>query len=1062
VWLVPLFGQEADNPKERQDYFYEPRRFPSGVIPEGARLRALNEMDRIDRAAPAARKRLVRSAEGSWTLIGPRPTGAPTSNKTAGRVAAIAIDPRDNNVMYLGAASGGVWKTTDGGQNWTNLTDDQPSIATGSLALDPLNPDIVYAGTGEQNFSADSYYGAGILKSTDGGSTWRNIVGPFNRQRIGGLSVNARDTKILLAASDANGLYRSTDAGETWTQVLSGAAATSVIFDPLQPNIAWAALGATRGNARNGVYRSVDDGATWTQMTGSGGARFPTTSVGRIELAMAPATPDTIYAMVADGSNANFGRLLGIYRTEDAGQSWNRLNTIDPCGTQCWYDITIRVHPFENNIIYAGGVTLMRSMDGGTTWQNVPSTNATVPHVDHHVLVFTRDGTRLINGNDGGVWSTVEWRSQSTVAWSNHNETLAITQFYPGLSIHPLDPKIGLGGTQDNGTQRYSNAMNWSNVTCGDGGWTAIDPSLPQISYGTCQNLDIRRSLNLSGTGNWLSGLVRGIDPDDRIRFIPAFVMDPVEPQRLYYATQRLYRSTDGGGKWNVISPDLAATASTITSIAIAPGVSNTIYTGSTNGRVWVTTDGGQSWTERTAGLPARAVMAVAVDPADPGTVYVGLSSFGTGHVYKSTAGGSNWTNISGNLPDTPVNDIVVDPDLPDTLYLATDIGVLFTTDGGQTWNTLGTGLPRVVVHGIKLHRASRTLRAATHGRSMWDITLAPVGNSAPVITSINPTSRAAGLGDLTLTVTGSGFGAGTRIFWNGQERTVSSATSTSMQVAIPGSDVEFAGRAAIVAYNPARGAGLSNAMNITIGSAPTVNTDGIASAAFFDGPKVVAPGQVATLKGDFLAPGIYEAAPGTLPVTLGGVTMAVGATTAPLYFVSPKQINFQVPWTTPIANTSVLVTQGLQTGSTATMRVAVLAPSLFALNYTGEGQGAIRIANTAIVAAPLGAYPFETRPAVRGQEYIEIYCTGLGAVGNRPATGAPALSNPLSRTTLDPQVKIGGLDATVSFSGLAPGSVGLYQVNALIPAGVTPGDAVPVVLTIGGSVSNTVTVAIR
>jgi photosystem II stability/assembly factor-like uncharacterized protein len=328
--------EDDDRQEDRLEWFYSQRRYPSTTIPPGARRNAILQLQRIDVAARAQRQQARAAAQGNmpfalttdssnWTMIGPKPTDPGTSS-TAGRVNAIAIDPRDNNVIYIGAAEGGVWKTIDGGINWAPLTDDQPSLANGSIALDPQNPDIVYVGTGEENFAGDSYYGAGILKSTDGGNTWTNIAGPFVRDMIGAIAVHPTRSEVLVCASQL-GIWRSGDAGNTWTRVVSGAAGISVVFDPTNGDSVWATLGAVSGNSRNGVYHSTDAGLTWTLSNGTGTGTLPATGMGRMELAMAPSSPSTMYLQVGP-STPNSGPLFGIYKTGRTTHRFTSTSTI--------------------------------------------------------------------------------------------------------------------------------------------------------------------------------------------------------------------------------------------------------------------------------------------------------------------------------------------------------------------------------------------------------------------------------------------------------------------------------------------------------------------------------------------------------------------------------------------------------------------------------------------------------------------------------------------------------------------------------------------------------------
>ena len=531
VWILfalPLISfaqqqREADWPAAAAEWFYNQRTYPSGQIPLGARVQAMAEIDRIDRAARGKQPLAITANPASWTFIGPRPTADLEPKQVfSGRVAAITIDPRDNNTIYLGSASGGVWKSTDGGANWKPLGDDQPSLSIGAIALDPKNPDIVYVGTGEQNFSGNNYYGAGILKSTNGGSSWTNIQGPFLHAYIGGMSVSPANSQVLLCSVgnvfslSTTGIWRSADAGANWTRVLNGVA-TAVAFDPTNGNIAYAALGDDRGSSSNGMYRSTDGGQTWTAIRGSGANVLPGSSAGRIAFSISPTTPTTLYAALADLHTVH---LLDIYKSTDSGGTWNALKAPDICVEgQCDYDIAISIHPKNPNVVYAAGDHAMaRTLDGGATWSQLldpgsfAGPNGVGIHVDEHVLTFTPDGTKLFLGNDGGVFSTTDVLvSQITqINWTELNDTLAITQFYPGLAIHPTNVNRALGGTQDNRTQLYTGGVGWQSVTCGDGGSAAFDPSLPSIAFAICTHSDTVTLFRSTDSGtSWLRSEVR-------------------------------------------------------------------------------------------------------------------------------------------------------------------------------------------------------------------------------------------------------------------------------------------------------------------------------------------------------------------------------------------------------------------------------------------------------------------------------------------------------------------------------------------------------------------------
>ena len=328
-----------------------------------------------------------------------------------------------------------------------------------------------------------------------------------------------------------------------------------------------------------------------------------------------------------------------------------------------------------------------------------------------HALAFAANGNTLYIGNDGGAYVTTQITATNP-SYTALNDTLGLAQFYPGLTIHPTNTGVAIGGTQDNGTLLFSGAATWNDVICGDGGYTAIDFNNPATLYAACQEIVILKSTANGTAGTW-DGAVNGIDLNDRVDFIPPLVMDPSSSQTLYFGTYRVYRTTDGTANWTAISPDLTGGDGffgVISTIAVAPNHPNTIYAGTLDNHVQVTTNANAgpsaAWTDISAGLPPRSVTNVAVDAAVSTTAYATVSGFtgfgdSQGHVFKTINGGSLWSDISGDLPNTPVNSLVVVPDAPNTLFVGTDVGVFYTTNGGSSWTSLVNGLPRVAVVGL-------------------------------------------------------------------------------------------------------------------------------------------------------------------------------------------------------------------------------------------------------------------------------------------------------------------------------------------------------------------------
>lgn len=756
-----LFSQQNDNDPEREspdiaqkraEWFAHQRGVEPGQLPSLRRLQAFRHLeqmrtDEMQRATALATGSVSPEVVAAvnplsstpWKAIGPAPLSAGTP--VSGRVAALAVDPRNALVVYAGAADGGVWKTTDGGQSWTPLTDNQPSLSTGSIALDPSNPDTIYVGTGEYN-GGDGYPGVGILKSTDGGSTWTHIQGPFIPRNVGfripAIAVSPANSQIVLAAAGNSGVnegtagvFRSTDGGNTWTNVLPSAwAASSVAFDPNAGNVAYAGLviPASGGGFTLRIMKSTDSGATWSQTGFADAAGF------RIIISIAPSDSSVYVAYTPMAANSAV-----LSRSQDGGETFTALNSSSLCSAQCAYNLAMGVNPANSKELFFGGITVVHSLDGGASWASAGS-----GHADQHVFVFSASGDRIYVGNDGGVWVSTSHASDP-VSVNSLNSNLATLQFYPGISIAPGNPSFGLGGTQDNGSDRYSGSLQWQEVFGGDGFSTAIDPNTPSTFYLSTQVGNIFKTTDNGGTFSEGSGLT------GTSSFNTVFTLDRLNPSRLY-TTRNLtvLQTTDGASTWHPISPQINTLNAN--DIEVAPSDSNTVWIAVCCGQVFVSRNAssgaGATWTQFNSPTK-RPVTAVKVSPTDPSTAYAVVSGFAAdfvgvdqvpGHVFKVTNGGATWTDMTGNLPDVPMSDIAIDPAIPDTFYVATDIGVFTTSNGGSSWDTVVTNLPRSVIVSLALDPQSRILRAATHGRSMFDLQLP----AAPPPPSCTPSSTAA------------------------------------------------------------------------------------------------------------------------------------------------------------------------------------------------------------------------------------------------------------------------------------------------------------------------------
>lgn len=678
------FRSVRGNAKHRLEWFYRKRAFPADTLRHGYFAKALEQ---IRSYGPG------RTLELAWTSIGPRPGSDPLNGPVSGRVPALAVHPTNPLIVYAGAADGGVWKSTDGGATWVPKTDDLASLATGSIAIAPSDPDRIVWGTGEPYYAGDAYGGAGVFLSTDGGDSWASI-GLASEKRIPALVIDPANPNTIFAAT-WGGVYRTTDAGASWDRTLPAGYACDLAVHPANAATVYAAVGDNNTDA--GVYRSTDGGTTWSRL--AGGLPAPG-DINRIRLAVAPSSPSRLYALIS--SRVPFGGLLGLYRTTNGGTSWTRLHnapaTLFGGNNQGWYDIAVAVSPTDPALVLIGGVDLYRSANGGNSWTNV---SGSVLHPDQHAVAF---GPGVVYaGNDGGVWRS----TTGGTSWVNRNTGLAVTQFY-ALGTDRSTPSRIYGGTQDNGTQRTEGAVGWTGVLGGDGGMVAVDPFTSNVVLAETQFGGIARSTNggltftpvFTASGAWVTPLR----------------MDPHTPGVAYTANTRILRSTDGGTTWRPVSDALNGQVN-IQWVTVHPTLQGTLYAASAE-RLFRTTDGGASWAAVHDGLPGRYIEQAVVDPHHPSTVYVTVSGTGGGHVFRSADRGDTWTDISGDLPDIPANAVSAHPGLPGTLYLGTDLGLFVTTDGGSAWRK-ETGLPNAAVVDLALTSDGHLL-AATHGRSAF------------------------------------------------------------------------------------------------------------------------------------------------------------------------------------------------------------------------------------------------------------------------------------------------------------------------------------------------------
>lgn len=754
-WLLAIFlfnCSPSTNPEELpdgenktlpNDWMYNQRAYPDNIIDQQAYREAF-------RQTKIARGNASDRTSGEWELAGPVNVG--------GRITDIALHPTDQSVIYAGTSVGGVFKTEDGGTSWTPVFEDEGANSIGNVAVAPSDPNIVYVGTGEANgsFSSGAFFGDGIFKSTDGGETWEHS-GLENTNHIGRIAVDPANADrvyvaaagVLYGSSEERGVYRTLDGGENWEKILyltDSTAAIDVVVNPQNADIVYAAMwerirrpwGRSYGGVTSRIYRSFDGGENWEQMTNGLPADDP--ERGRIGLTISQSDPNVLYATYTIDKVRNY--FDGVYKSTDAGTSWDLVafNQIDDVFASFgWFFGNIRVNPTDPDDIFCLGVPLYRSGDGGNNW--FPNTNGM--HVDFHGLEFhPQNPDMVVAGNDGGVYISQDGGN----IWDKV-ETIPNNLIY-NMEVDFQQPEQLYCGLQDQGTNRTltGNLDDYQRILGGDGFHVIVDPTDNNYIYCEYQFGVLFRS---SDGGNDLDFIFNADGNDDRTNWNTPVVMDPSDPQTLYYGANRLWQTKDRGDNWSAISPDLSdglhpsgsLSYGTITTIAISPTNPEVIYVGTDDGNVQVSFDEGDTWENISDGLPDRFVTTVAVHPDDPNTAFATFSGFRNvdylPHVLRTEDGGQTWEDISGNLPEIPINDIAIDPDEPQVMYIGNDMGVWYTINDGQSWEVLGNNLPMTIVLDLVLHAPTKTLHAATFGRSIHKYDVADI---EPTSTKNKPT----------------------------------------------------------------------------------------------------------------------------------------------------------------------------------------------------------------------------------------------------------------------------------------------------------------------------------
>jgi photosystem II stability/assembly factor-like uncharacterized protein len=665
----------------------------------------------------------------------------------SGRVRAVAVHPADPLTVYIGAACGGLWKSTDGGNTWNDIGQNFESLTFGAIAIDSLNPNIVYAGSGESGYFTSwmHFAGSGLFKSIDGGQSWTQDTVSFGAQtHFSDIAVSPHNSNIVLAALASGnhylgpnlaneGIWKTDNGGQSWIKTLNRNDAYDIMFHPTDSNLVYAGIGGM--NSNSGFYVSGDQGSTWNR---SDSGLLAPELIARIHIDISQSNPNILYTVIYEAGTQFNNGTTRVYKSINGGSSWNQISVgVNLGGQYIWgwadqggYDLCIAVDPSNPDHVLIGNIELHITNDGANFSPyrpNGPMVQGSLVHADYHKLVFAPSNSNyLYIGCDGGVYLSTDGGSTA----NSKNNGLPISQFYR-VAAHPTDPNIIMGGMQDNGYVRTTDGgATWNQVIFADGMEGFFDHTNPTIAYASMQMGRLYRSTDGGANFSLLPNPINGA-------WITPFFMHPINNDTLYSANKKVLSSTDEGNTFPPLNPaneeqafisSMAQSKVNPDILIFATGMGATPTGLDSVIAVKVSIDGGFNWTDVTGNIPGetRYITRVVTDPVDANTIYVVRTGLSPGNkVYKSNDLGQTWTNISGNLPDLPCNDIFVDPHNTNHLYLANDIGVYFTDNGGVDWNYAGQGMPFVPV--IDFDYGSGYLLAATHGRSIYSFLISGI-----------------------------------------------------------------------------------------------------------------------------------------------------------------------------------------------------------------------------------------------------------------------------------------------------------------------------------------------
>ena len=719
--------KKASGAMESMQWMSEIRAFPDQDIPD----------DNFYRAFEYSKSQLQeinnRDGLGSWRSMGPDNIG--------GRSLCLAVHPVDTNVIFMGSASGGLWKSTTGGTGaaaWTLVNTGFPSSAVSSIAIDSANPNIMYIGTGENygyQYSENGLdvrvtrgmYGIGILKTTNGGQTWsKSLDWSYNsKSGVWRVLINPKNRNILYAAT-SEGIYRSNNAGGNWLQMLNFKMVMDLELNTSDTSVLYASIGNLTNNVPltdKGIYKTTNGGINWTKLSGG----LPANWSGKATLELYKGNQELVYASIPNDFS-----YVGYFRSSNGGTNWTQLSTSVPIGNQGWYNNGHIVKSNDPNTVLVGTINVEKSTNGGSSFTTKSDWSAWIEgatpagepegpdnfvHADvHYYAENPKDPNKIYVITDGGLYRSNNYGEN----FYSCNGGFVTTQFYASFANSYQDSVFCLGGMQDNRSAFFQGDPSWYKTFYGDGMSCAVNSLNDNICYTEYTNGAINRSTDRGVSWSGISP--PGAGNSNNYCFVAPFISCRSNPQIMYVGGLSVYKSTAAGGSWQGPYGTTVFGGARILCLASSATSVDTVYCGNTAGKVFRSVNAGLNWTNITsASMPVRYATDMHVNQNNSRDVIVTYGGFGTPHVFRTTDAGATWTDISGNLPDVPCHSIVSDPVYQQNIYAGNDLGVYVTTNGGTTWNEYMTGMPYALVFDLTVVYPNRSIRATTHGNGIYE-----------------------------------------------------------------------------------------------------------------------------------------------------------------------------------------------------------------------------------------------------------------------------------------------------------------------------------------------------